>query len=187
MQRRNALITAGSVAAVVLTAATAVGANMGILSSADESPLGNLAANVPVAVTEPEVIDVYVDDAAIPSDTAAGLVSQEFAVDAAGTVVLNSTSAALRLGAVNATDGWTWSSNQISDSELIVTFVSDSGTLELVAALGPDGSIQARVDQPVVVTEESTNTIAPATAGYSDDDHESDDSHEAYEGRDDDD
>ena len=69
MQRRNAMITAASVAAVVLTAATAVGANMGILSSADESPFGSLEATVPVAVTEPEVIDVYLDDAPAPADT----------------------------------------------------------------------------------------------------------------------
>ncbi len=187
MQRRNALITAGSVAAVVLTAATAVGANMGILSSADESPLGTLAATVPVAVTEPEVVDIYLDDAPAPADTTTGFVSQEFAVDAAGTVVLDSTSSTLRLGPVNANDGWTWSSSQTSDTELIVTFVSDSATLELVATLGPDGTVQARVDQPVVVTQQQPGTVAPASATYSDDDHESDDDYEEHEGREDDD
>lgn len=191
MQRRNALITAASVAAVVLTAATAVGANMGILSSADESPLGTLDANVPVAVTEPEVVDVYLDDALAATDTTTGFVSQEFAVDAAGTVVLDSTSSTLRLGAVNANEGWTWSSSQTADTELIVTFESESGTLELVAVLGPDGSIQARVDQPVVVTERPANTVASSASSYSDDDHESEDSHEEYEdeheGREDDD
>ena len=189
MQRRNAMITAASVAAVVLTAATAVGANMGILSSADESPLGNLAATVPVAVTEPEIVDVYVDDTIDSTDTTAVAGSQEFAVDAAGTVVLDSTDSTLRLGVVNANDGWTWSSSQSSDSELIVTFESDSGTLELVAVLGPDGSIQARVDQPVVVTEQSGTSVAPSTGSYSDDDHESDETHDQdeHEGRDDDD
>lgn len=187
MQRRNAMITAASVAAVVLTAATAVGANMGILSSADESPLGTLAANVPVAVTEPEVVDIYLDDAPAPTDTTTGFVSQEFAVDAAGSVVLDSTSSTLRLGAVNANDGWTWSSSQTSDSELIVTFVSDSATLELVAALGPDGTVQARVDQPVIVTETRPGTVSPASATYSDDQHESDDLYEGHEGSDADD
>ncbi len=187
MQRRNALIAAGSVAAVVLTAATAVGANMGILSAADETPLGTLVATVPVAVAEPEVIDVYVDDALGSSDPATSLASQEFAVDAAGTVVLDSSASMLRLGAVNANEGWAWSSSQTSGTELLVTFVSDSGNLELVAALGPDGSIQARVDRPVVVTQETSNTIAPATASYSDDDHDDDDSYEDHEGRDDDD
>ncbi|MBK5268815.1 MAG: hypothetical protein JJE47_15450 [Acidimicrobiia bacterium] len=187
MQRRNAMITAASVAAVVLTAATAVGANMGILSSADESPLGTLAANVPVAVTEPEVVDVYLDDAPAPTDTTTGFVSQEFAVDAAGSVVLDSNSSTLRLGAVNANEGWTWSSSQTSDSELTVTFVSDFVTLELVAALGPDGTVEARVDQPVIVTEQQPATVAPASASYSDDDHESDDGREEHEGRDADD
>ncbi len=187
MQRRNAMITAASVAAVVLTAATAVGANMGILSSADKSPLGTLAANVPVAVTEPEVVDIYLDDAPAPTDTTTGVVSQEFAVDAAGTVVLDSTLSTLRLGTVNANEGWAWSLSQTSDTELLVTFVSDSGTLEFVAALGPDGTVQARVDQPVVVTEQQPGTVGPASATYSDDDHGSDDGYEEHEGRGDDD
>ena len=178
MQRRNAMITAASVAAVVLTAATAVGANMGILSSADESPLGTLAANVPVTVGEPEVLNVYLDDAPAP-DVTTGFASQEFAVDAAGTVVLENTPSILRLGSVKANEGWTWSSSQTSDTELIVTFVSDSATLELVAALGPDGTVQARVDQPMFVTEPSP--LSSTSSSYSDDDHDSEDNDEEYE------
>ena len=44
MGHRTALITAGSIALVILAAAVAVGANLGILNAADSRPVGSLSA-----------------------------------------------------------------------------------------------------------------------------------------------
>src|SRR5450756_1361184 len=44
MKHRTALITAGSIAAVVFAGAIAVGANLGILTVADSRPVGQLSA-----------------------------------------------------------------------------------------------------------------------------------------------
>ena len=49
--KRTALVTAASIAAVVITGTAAVGANIGILSSADDSPVGDLGATTEVART----------------------------------------------------------------------------------------------------------------------------------------
>ncbi len=52
MRHRTALITAGSIAAVVFAGAIAVGANLGILTVADSSPVGQLTT-ASVSQTKP--------------------------------------------------------------------------------------------------------------------------------------
>lgn len=186
MQRRTAFLSAGSMLAVVLTGATALGANIGILNSAGDSPIGQLTSNADVASTlAPRVVDVYVEDqspAITGSDDPAQAeddTAQEFTVDTAGTVEVLSDGKVLRLGTVTAEAGWTWSTAQTSDSELQVTFQSDTTTYEFFANLESDGSISARVDQPVIQTVPATN---PPASGIKEDDR--DDEH--YEDEDED-
>jgi len=74
MNRNTALISAASVVAVVVAGVTAIGANIGILSSADGGPVGNLnAAGLIDNPIEPQVIDIYVDGATTTGSVIADL------------------------------------------------------------------------------------------------------------------
>ena len=209
MQRRTALVSAGTIAVVVLTGAAAVGANIGILSTAGDTSLGQLSAVTDVDSTAPpsSPSQAVNPDASTDSTTVR---SQDFVVDAAGSVQVEITNDTLRLGSVSPADGWTWSSGQSSDSELVVVFDHGDLSLEFIATLASDGTVSARVAGPTVTqpagaagSSITTPTTSP-TVTYDDqyDDHgesydhddsgdhdESDDhdDHHEYEGGDDDD
>lgn len=153
MDRRTALITAGSIVAVVLTGATAIGANIGILSSAAASDLGELGAVMEVAPV-PALNPNGTQATGATTDTAQEPVTrQEFEADSAGVVEVSFTSSTIRLGDVSPRDGWQWTGVQPGDDELIVTFVStDERRLVFIAELLPDGSVAARVDEEIVDT-----------------------------------
>ena len=193
MQRRTALLSAGSMLAVVLTGATALGANIGILNSADDNPIGQLTSNAEVASTvAPRVVDVYVDDpapepgATVDPEQAEDVAAQEFTVDTAGTVEVISDGKVLRLGTVTAEAGWTWSAAQTSDSELQLTFESATTTYEFFANLESDGSISARVDQPVIQTIPAANPPTPGIkADDRDDEHYEDEDESEHEDQED--
>ena len=203
MERRTTFITAAAITGVILTGTTAVAANIGILTAADSDNIGDLSATAvtttvdptPTSV-EPQVIDVYLEEPAIattstvsPSTTDVAT-AQEFAVVDAGTVSLESSGATLALDDVEAADGWDYSIDQPTDTEIRVTFTSGEVTYVLIAELGADGTIDARVDQPIVEVVQgsapgssapaTTPTSAPANTAPSstlddDDDHEGDD------------
>ena len=61
MKHRTALITAGSIAAVVFAGAIAVGANLGILTVADSQPagVGQLTAATVVQASAPKPAQAY--------------------------------------------------------------------------------------------------------------------------------
>lgn len=186
--RRTTLITATSVVGIVIAGATAIGANIGILSAAEANPVGELSAAAPVEPTEqPADVDGSLDQPGTTGIPASGEVTA-FAVASAGTVAVAQVNGTVRLGDVVANPGWTWSSSQDEDTSLMVTFASADATYEFVASLGPDNAIQARVDQPIVQTVQSGSG-----AGYGDDYDEPHDGgdgdrgREAYEGGDDDD
>ena len=173
MYRRTALITAASIVAVVMTGATAVGANIGILSSADESAIGNLTAVSAVAVESPAAVDPPSAPTVEPSPDD-GVTFQEFEADVAGRLGIEFTSTQLRLGSVFPNSGWTWESEQSSDTALEVTFISRETKMEFSATLGPDGTITAKVDQPItrtvegapeVITVPAPATTTPSTSG----------------------
>jgi hypothetical protein len=188
---RTSLITAVAIAGVVVAGAVAVGANIGILNAADDSDIGNLSAAGDLIPADTQVVDVYLDEPTSPTtattlSTQDAAVAQEFAVDAAGTVAVVPTPGGLRLGDVVANPGWAWSLAQADSSALSVTFTDGVRTLEFTASIGPDGTITAAVEEPIVA-------VSPAASvddddDYSDDDHE-DDEHEEdeHEGGDDDD
>jgi hypothetical protein len=141
---------------------------------------------------EPQIIDVYIDEP-VPSTSVSepAPAGQEFAVDDAGSVTIERTSSGIRVGDVAASEGWTWSSTQTSENELSIEFVSGDASYVFYASLAPDGTIDARVDQPIVRTVQVAAPPAPAsssapaaappaasTSGYDDDHDEHDDDHD---------
>ena len=52
--------------------------------------------------------------------------------------------------AVHANDGWSWQETASGPNAVAITFTSGGDTLEFVASLNADGSIDARVDRPIV-------------------------------------
>ena len=226
MNKRTAFITAAAVTGVMLAGTAAVGANIGILNAADSDNVGELSAAVTVSTeadtapnsVEPQVIDIYLDEPSVTADLAAAALvtesavvsptsaTQRFDVDDAGTVNVRATKTGVLLDGVVVADGWSWSSEQPSETELVVTFASANSAYIFHANLALDGSITARVDEPIVnVVQAATPsasltpaTTAPAATqpaatapantqpatGYGDDDHadneyeDDDDEHE---------
>lgn len=194
---RTRIITAVSIVAVGLAGATAVSANIGILDSASDSPVGDAAVTGDLATPPTQVVDVYLPSTAGPGTTSpvttvpaaatptsglptttlpggapGGPAVQEFAVDAAGTVTVAAADGALRLERVVPAAGWTWTLAQSDPTALQVTMTDGARTFQFAASLAADGTVAAGVTEPIVVA-------APAgtgpSAGY-DDDH--DDDHE---------
>jgi hypothetical protein len=197
MVRRTALITAASVAGVVLAGAAVVGANIKILDSAAEGGIGELSATtVPVAET-----------AAVGQPDE----SQSYAVAEAGTVLVERYGAELRLASVTPAPGWSHTVDSQAADALLATFTDGTTTYQFLATVGGDGNISAGVSQPVddvvalpgssgpAAGSSSAATVPspPAAAGgggYDDGDddeyedgHRGDDDHEEYEGGEDDD
>lgn len=193
---RTRLITIVSIVAVALAGATAVSANIGILDSASDSPVGNASITGDLATPSTQVIDVYLPNstAAVEQSTTTTPTSpttdpvkvQEFEVDVAGTVAVAATDAGLRIDHVTPAAGWSWSLSQSDPSTVMVTMTDGARTFEFIATKTADGTVAASVSEPI-------ETPAPATTAgsYNDenDDHDDHEEHEEdeYEGGDDDD
>jgi hypothetical protein len=146
MKHRTALITAGSIAAVVFASAIAVGANLGILTVADSRPVGTLTAAtvVPAAAPAPTT-------APTPAYEGAKKVadSQKYIIKKAGAVKVAYTKTGVRLVDVTAKRPWKWELAQTGDKKLTVTFKHDSATYTFVAVVGRHGKLTAKVDHPI--------------------------------------
>ncbi len=205
MIRRTAAVTAASIAGVVLAGSAAVGANIGILDAADDTGLGTLSADAAIATPVDSDVTTTMPDTT-PSPSAVTVLpiddsaQQTFAVDVAGTVDIEADESGLEVKAVHANDGWTWQKTSRRHDAVTLTFSSGSDTLEFVASLAADGSIDARVDRPIVTSTSPRATPPapyPAPSGgstddeYEDDHHDEDDDDDGdddeHEGRDDDD
>ncbi|MEP4653172.1 MAG: hypothetical protein ABJ314_23575, partial [Ilumatobacter sp.] len=141
MHRRTGYVTAGALVGVLAAGSVAVAANIGILTAADQSPLGELPAVVaagPATTAEATVVDVYVETptTSTPTTTSAPATTnapattvddgvQQFVVADAGTIDIGSLGDALRVVEVDATDGWTWTLEQTSPSALDVRLVRE--------------------------------------------------------------
>ena len=140
MIRKTAAITAASIAGVVLAGSAAVGANIGILDAADETGLGTLSAEAAIsAPAETTGATVGLDPNPATSEVTIAPTDdsgvQTFAVDAAGTVDLETDNSGLHVKAVHATDGWSWQETASGPNAVAITFTSGGDTLEFVAAL----------------------------------------------------
>jgi hypothetical protein len=198
---RTSLITTAAIVGVLAAGSVAIAANIGILSAADSSPIGDLAATDDLIQTT---------TSAAPTETVVATTTQppvaphtpaatpaEYTVDEAGSVVVIASDGRLALLGASPNDGWSGAARQDQPTSLTVTFTDGSRTIVFTAALAPDGSIVADVSEPIVVAGAPAAALpTPVTASASpgDDDHEHDghdddrhdDDHE-YEGGDDDD
>lgn len=174
MVKRTALITAASVAGVVLAGAAVVGANVGVLSSSQGTDVGALSAT-----TVPTAEDVVAAGADQERRT--------YAVADAGTVQVQRTGDQLSVTDVAATSGWTHAVQQTTPSSLTVTLSSGDTSYGFQATIGPDGRISAGATRPV---DPPGSSATAGTVQREHDSHELDDpEHEELEhaGGDDDD
>jgi hypothetical protein len=165
---RTKIITAASIGAVALASLFAIGANLGILSGADQSKVGTvLAAGDLVPATQ--VVDVYLDAQGNPitsaSTTPSG--SQRFTVDSAGTVDVSAGGGTPRVDLVTPASGWTATPATSTGTAVAVTFTDGTRTLEFTATIGPDGTVTGDVTE--------TTAAAPTTqrsSNYESDGHD---------------
>jgi hypothetical protein len=148
MKHRTALITAGSIAAVVFAGAIAVGANLGILTVADSRPVGQLSAAsvVQTSASAPAGAPVSGQEFVAGGKAAA---SQKYIIKKAGSVKVAFSKKNVRLVDVTARRHWTWKLAQTGDKKLTVTFAHGSDTYTFVAAIDRHGKLTAKVDHPV--------------------------------------
>jgi hypothetical protein len=151
MVHRTALITAGSIAAVVFAGAIAVGANLGILNVADSRPVGNLSAAAPTVATK-------LAGAKVTKKSTAH--TQKYIVKKAGTVSVSASGSGLRLLDVSAKPKWKWTLAQTTNGKLTVTFKHLKTTYTFVAVLGKHNTILAKVDHPVIRTASGPTSAA---------------------------
>lgn len=193
---RTKIITSISIVAVVVAAAAAVGANVGLLENATGTKVGELAAAGDLPTTAAAGTATTAPAAVDPGGSAAG--SQSFLVDRAGSVTVTPEPAGLRLGAVEATPGWTWSVSEQGTTHLVLLFTDGSSSLRFTARTGADGTVTGSVEtvgSPPGATftdhedDNGSDDDRYEERGEDDDrDHERDDGdHDEYEGRDDDD
>ncbi len=177
MIRKTALVTALSVAGVVLAGGAAIGASVGILNSADTNQLGQLT---PADLVTTEATAPATTQATIPADVEV----QTFDVDAAGSVEIFNADGVLSLGTITAVDGWTATTDEAVDGSINVGFTDGTQQLEFVATPTADGGFDVTLDR---VGDTSTSTTT--SHAYDDDheDHEGDDDHDEYEDDDHDD
>ena len=151
MKHRTALITAGSIAAVVFAGAIAIGTNLGILTVSDSKPVGQLTATT---MLQSAALAAPVHETALVSKPQT---TQAYLIKKAGTVKVAVGKSSVRLADVTPKAHWAWKSTQSSDKKLTVTFSHGSDTYTFVASVGGHGKLTARVDHPVTRT-------APAAA-----------------------
>jgi uncharacterized membrane protein YgcG len=147
MKHRTALITAGSIAAVVFAGAIAIGANLGILTVADSRPVGQLSAATVAQTGGATPMQQYAGVAAVGVNKTAD--AQQYIIKKAGSVKVAFSKKNVRLVDVTARQHWTWKLTQTGDKKLTVTFTRGSDTYTFVAAVGDQGKLTAKVDHPI--------------------------------------
>jgi hypothetical protein len=172
MRHRTALITAGSIAAVVFAGAIAAGANLGILTFADSSPVGQLTTATVSQSSAARPVQAYAAEK--PAGAVKQPATQAYIIKQAGSVKVSFSKAAVRFVHAGARKHWTWKLAQTGDRKLTVTFTHGSNTYTFVAVVGAHGKLTARVDHPVtkvlpsssggVTTWASAPAPAPAPA-----------------------
>jgi hypothetical protein len=165
MKHRTALIVAASIAAVVFAAAIAVAVNLGILTAADSSPVGQLTT---ATVAQQAASPVAAYQTATPESATAKpkrqRQTQKYVIKKAGTVQIAFSDKAVRFVSAGAKAHWTWKLTQSGDTKLTVTFAHGSDTFTFVAEVGKSGKVTAKVDHPVTKVVPSSGGGATWTA-----------------------
>ena len=159
MRHRTALITAGSIAAVVFAGAIAVGVNLGILTFADSSPVGQLTTATVSQVSA--AAPVQESAAGKPVGAAKQRATQQYVIRKAGKVRIAFSKKAVRFVSAGADKHWTWKLAQSGDQKLSVTFTRGSDSYTFVASVDAHGRLSAKVDHPV------TKVLPTASGGSS--------------------
>jgi hypothetical protein len=159
MRHRAALITAGSIAAVLFAGAIAVGVNLGILTFADSSPVGQLTtatvSHVSAAAPEPSYA------ASRPTSATQQRATQQYVIKKAGDVRIAFSKKLVRFVSAGANRHWSWKLAQSGDRKLTVTFTHGSDSYTFVASVDAHGKLTAKVDHPV------TKVLPTASSGGS--------------------
>lgn len=195
MTNRTALLTAGSIVAVVLAALAALAVNMGIFDRASSSEVGQLTAAdlegtaglaAGDGAASPELVEVAGDGAASP---------QLIEVAGIATVTASSTTIGtvdqLAIDGVDARPGWDWEIARPAPEAAEIRF-TDGDQTQLVTLTSAEGRISARIrsgDPTATPASASTSTDDDLDddGAHDDDDHEDEDEDEEHEGGEDDD
>ena len=160
MKHRTALIVAASLAAVVFAAAIAVAVNLGILTVADSSPVGQLTTAT-VAQDAASPVAQYQGETTAPAPKAKPQrQTQKYVIRKAGTVQIAFSDKAVRFVSAGAKGHWIWKLSQSGNDKLTVTFTHGSDTYTFVAQVGKNGKVTAKVDHPVT-------KVIPSSSGGS--------------------
>ena len=182
MLKKRTVVTALSIAAIVVAGGAAVAANVGILNAADNTPMGTLSAEADLAtVAAPSSSSTA---AATPAGT-----PQRFVVESAGQVEVLSDGAKLTLGEVLPSAGWQARPGAVTSDSAEVTFTSGSDRLVFTATLAGDGTVTGAAKRPGQSVETIPQATASSTssAGGHDDDHADSDHDQAdHDSKDDD-
>ena len=147
MRHRTALITAGSIAAVVFAGAIAVGVNLGILTFADSSPVGQLTTATVSQVSA--AAPVQESATSKPVSAVKQRATQQYVIRKAGDVKIAFSKKAVRFVSAGANKHWTWKLAQSGDQKLTVTFTRGSDSYTFAASVDSHGKLTAKVDHPV--------------------------------------
>ncbi len=146
---RTRIITVASIGAVSVASLFAIGANLGILTRADQSDLGTMSAASDLVPVDSRVVDVYLDEQGNPVGTSATdpTGAQRFTVDAAGTVDVSVGATAPVIDRIDAAAGWSAGPVTTTGGRVAVTFTDGTRTLHFAASLAADGTIVADVTE----------------------------------------
>ncbi|MBP6150800.1 hypothetical protein [Candidatus Neomicrothrix sp.] len=164
MLKKRTVVTSLSIAAIVLAGGAAVAANVGILSAADDTPIGTLSAQADMAGVAPT---------SPPSTSTATSADapQRFAVENAGQVEVLRNGSKLALGEVVPSAGWQARPGTVTSDSADVTFTSGADQLVFTATLAGDGTITGAAKRPGQTSEPIPQATAASTAQGHDDDH----------------
>ncbi len=184
MKHRTSIVTAASIAVVILAATAAIAANLGILNSGtDTGDVGALTVTSTVLGTAPSSQVLRVEDNEGTTDTTAASQPvgdvQAYAVGDAGVVTLASNNSMLTVLDVTTNPGW--QTAQVLDGTGVdIGFVGADGTvLRFLAGFDRSGTVITAVD-------DLTSLVASNSGrGYDDDDGEGYDDDGGYTDNDD--
>ncbi|MFZ1439020.1 MAG: hypothetical protein WAX12_07930 [Candidatus Microthrix subdominans] len=167
MLKKRTVVTALSIAAIVVAGGAAVAANVGILNAADDTPMGTLSAEADLAT-----VAAPTSPSSTTAATPAGA-PQRFVVESAGQVEVLSDGAKLTLGEVLPSAGWQARPGAVTSDSAEVTFTSGSDRLVFTATLAGDGTVTGAAKRPGQSVETIPQATASSTssAGDHDDDH----------------
>lgn len=160
--KRNQLLTAAAIVAVGISGAIAVAANVGIMNAADNTKVGQVSAASDLLTSSTLPIGT---DSTLPDG------SQQFVVDAAGTVNVSSTASSIHLIGAKPAPGWSWWLTQTQTDSLLVTFTNGTRTLQFNASADGNGTITAQVSEPAAIAA-PTNTVSGTGGSHGDDEVE---------------